>query len=221
MEKRGENITLPGGAYGFYPQVKYTVAGYIHNARQYYIQSSPPYDLGNGEVPLFVFAHIARSGQVESLYVASDPPWANNGPTNIAPDYVNAQGRGWRTRNGGVLLEELSTVEKRAEALRRIRDPWDEDIEFDEITPEYKNADMGLIPHPFGTVTKNESTIVLIDPVSDLVADLSLLHEQMGQSNESVAALFSKDYLQINNEALNRKGPQGVQIVEAKWKNER
>ena len=111
--------TLPGGEYGFYTRVKASAAGgadyylarptstsYVtqvrilgagtgrtYYAQQRYIQASPPYDLGDGEVPLFVFARVDGGGKIISTYVAQDPPWANNGPTNIAPDGVDEDGR--------------------------------------------------------------------------------------------------------------------------------
>jgi len=111
-------FTLPGGQYGFYPQVRATVgsgglvgANIIANntpgsslgtsfatrimlvgdssptenisAQQRYINASAPYDLGDGHVPLFVFVMI-KDGDIAGAYVADAPPWAYNGPTDIA-----------------------------------------------------------------------------------------------------------------------------------------
>src|SRR3990167_709514 len=70
------------------------------SAQQRYVQASPPYNLGDGDVPLFVFVVVNSLGKIESTYVAQDPPWANNGPTNIQPDFIDLQGRKFRkTRN--------------------------------------------------------------------------------------------------------------------------
>jgi len=213
-----ENAILPGGLYGFYPQTYGGFVGlmnYQYHAKQQYIQSSPPYDLGDGEIPLFIFARMSKTGKIKSLYVAPDPPWANNGPTNISPDYVDAQGRGWKTRLRDKEIPLSSEAWERR--LEQIKNPWDADLQFDIVDTSYKNSDMPLIPHPFIGNDLGEDVIVLIDPVSDLVYDLSLLHIEMWRSNESVAGLCRK-YLAIGNEPLNRKGPAGVLTVAAKWK---
>ena len=40
---------------------------YMH---QRYVQASPPYDLGDGEIPLFVFALVRSNGEIEYIYCA-------------------------------------------------------------------------------------------------------------------------------------------------------
>jgi hypothetical protein len=42
----------------------------------YYIQSSPPYDLGDGEIPLFIFALVDSDGYPRATVIAHDPPWS-------------------------------------------------------------------------------------------------------------------------------------------------
>lgn len=49
-------------------------------AQQRYINSSPPFDLGDGEVGGFIFALIDGNGDIQSTYVADVPPWGYNGP---------------------------------------------------------------------------------------------------------------------------------------------
>ena len=105
------NLTLPGGEYGFYPQIKGDntntcdirflngVFGftYVTNisflgtgnyyAQQRYIQASPPYMIGNkiwGHF-LFLLRDIA-TGTVRSAYEAEDPPWAYNGAIYLPKD---------------------------------------------------------------------------------------------------------------------------------------
>ena len=54
--------------------------------RLYYINSSPPYDLGDGEIPLFVYAIVENATQnILDISASPDPIWAYNGPTNIIP----------------------------------------------------------------------------------------------------------------------------------------
>ena len=94
------NATLPGGQYGFYPQIRSSGTGGINDyevrlffgtpvvlgtsykaniylvetegntlsAQQRYINSSPPYNLGDGGVPIFVFAKVdAMENQFQSI----------------------------------------------------------------------------------------------------------------------------------------------------------
>jgi len=54
-----------------------------------YIQASPPYDMGDGEVPLFIFALIDNaSGKIDCLEVGQEPTWAYHGPTIITPQHI-------------------------------------------------------------------------------------------------------------------------------------
>ena len=111
----GANLVLPGGEYGFYPQIKKSTAAaggaQIRNndtnlttayityitlfnnsigttyAQQRYFQASPPYKLGNKRWGhfLFILRNIA-TGEIVSSYQAEDPPWAYNGPPQNEKD---------------------------------------------------------------------------------------------------------------------------------------
>jgi len=150
------DVTLPGGQYGFVPQFKVnygetgnfklktvvTSTSYVTKVqmqgtiqgRQTYITASPPYSLGDGDIPLFVFLLLDSEGNVKSTYASIDPPWAYSGNTDIRPDYYDANGVGWKTVNG-VLTE----------------------IDYD-----YKNTDMNAIPHPFTLADGDE--VVMLNP---------------------------------------------------------
>jgi|GEM_PF-2212594 len=232
-EVQGGNVLLPGGQYGFYPQIKQIGGSAVEvqinftgplglnyvtpismatpgfaggaMASQRYIQASPPYDLGEGEVPLFVFALVDGAGKVMASYVAPDPPWANNGPTDIRPTHYR-DGKGYQRRR-------VKPIEDTPEAkLAALRSPEFEEV---EVTTAFKNADMALIPHPFRGELPAGSALVLLDPVAALTADLLALHE----SEESVAILLLQDYLRIDNRALKRRCPPGVVAHGAKWRN--
>ncbi len=106
------NVILPGGEYGFYPQnrrsasavdeigiAKTTALGGFTTTigilsgvgtmdfQQRHVTASPPYDLGNGHIPLFIFIEI-NAGAIVGVYVSVEPPWANNGPTDIKGQWV-------------------------------------------------------------------------------------------------------------------------------------
>jgi hypothetical protein len=101
--------TLPGGTYGFYPQVKedgdgaavvqisalatggtYVTIIYLNYssattgtlyAQHRYFQASPPYKIGNINWGHFLFLlRNISTGKIMSSYQAEDPPWAYNGP---------------------------------------------------------------------------------------------------------------------------------------------
>lgn len=110
------NLTLPGGTYGFYPQVRATggtsyllaaIAGvdvttgsYVTNislkvsagsgsvyAQQRYVQASPPYKIGDKVWGHFLFLlRDIATGTVKASYEAEDPPWAYNGAVWLPKD---------------------------------------------------------------------------------------------------------------------------------------
>jgi hypothetical protein len=184
-------------------------------AQQRYFQASPPYDLGDGEVPLFVFVLVEANERISAVYTAADPPWANNGPTNIRPD----------CRIGGKPYQARCIVlpKPAPDAPASAWEAWAASMaaqpthELIEVTQAVKQADMPLIPHPFGGNDLAGKTVVLLDPVSPLTERLLLLHE----AGESINSLLHEDYLRIDNAALKRKGPPGVAVCKAKWKNSR
>lgn len=223
------SAVLPGGEYGFYPsllsnagptRVMIAYAGgtgtrIAHEstdgtaqtitARQRYVTASPPYDLGDGEVPLFVFALLDKNGTVVGSYIAQDPPWAHNGPTRITPDYYDDQGRGWQVRKRGDFRAMAADPSARARWLA-------EPTETVEVTRSIKNADMPLIPHPFPDHAGG-LTPVLLDPVGELAGQLLAIH----QSGESVTGIL-RDYLSLDNTPLKRRTPQGVRAHAARWR---
>ena len=111
------NLTLPGGEYGFYPQVKQasgaagitatianlvvSVGSYVTNialnrsasagevfAQQRYFQASPPYKIGNKKWGHFLYVLVNSQGDVVASYEAEDPPYAYNGPPQHKKDSI-------------------------------------------------------------------------------------------------------------------------------------
>lgn len=212
-------LTLPGGKFGFYPQVRVASNGQVVNscvisfdttndyrtrigfdmqtgtgqARQEYIQSSPPYNLGDADVPLFIFLGF-RDGELISTWEAQDPPWALNGPTDIhsgyrmlpIADFMDA-----RKREAFIDALIQDRVEPVAEGM------------------DLKNFDMPEIPTPFGADTKT----VLIDPVGD---ECRRLYE-LQRRGVVIGDLVRAGALRIDNTPLKRCSPPGVDCVRAKW----
>lgn len=229
------HFVLPGGQYGFYPQVRTANSGDViraqiagddndvfggpintsftarltlgilqgsgtTEARQRYILTSPPFDMGDGDVAGFVFA-LVRGGHVVGTYIADVPPWAYNGPTDIGAHRIDEAGRKFRL------------VNRRAQALMRVRRgemsmaearELPPGLEEEEVTQELKQRDMPLIPHPFSPL--EDDTVVLLDPMDKLVADLI----EGVRAGEPMADLLIEGTLRPDNEPLRRAGPPGV-----------
>jgi len=216
-------FVLPGGEYGFYPQVKNTSVGgdcraqissgpvttsyvaYIYlavltfgtaYAQQRYFQASPPYDLGDGEIPLFLFCKINKStGLVESIYSAPEAPWHYNGPTKTNPDFYI---------KGKPFKRARSSFNKKNFDKEKII------VSDIEITQDIKNADMNLTPHPFLDLDPAIHAVALIDPVADMVWKMREAFE--GNYSELHEMLYNGD-LKIDNVALSRSAPVACHAV--------
>lgn len=187
--------------------------------RQRYVQSSPPYDLGDGEIPLFMFVELDTNGEILSTYCAPEAPWHNNGPTDIKADRYSSDGRSFKRIPIG-LAEELdggdlyeSKTSKVARGVFNIDGEPEEMVEV-EISQKLKNRDMDVLPDPF---ERPENNIILIDPVSDFCCKMFDLLNQ----GEDLSKLIHDGYIKIDNTALTRKGPEGVMAVNGRWKNKR
>lgn len=173
-------------------------------AQQRYVQASPPYNLGDGEIPLFCFALIDKNGDVRGMYTAPEAPWHNNGPTSIKPDVYMEDGRRFKRVRKDLSPETL------------LRNPGLETHRLQEITQAVKQADMPVIPHPFLGNDLTGLTVVLIDPVSDHTWRAA---ELFADAHDEHHDLYYKNKLTIDNARLNRKGPPGVQVAGVRWKN--
>lgn len=184
---------------------------------QVYIQASPPYDLGNGVVPLFVFASI-KDGAVKRTWIAVDPPWANNGPTNIRATH-RRDGKSYRAvrRMPPRPAEARLMPQWAAECAALAADP--KAVDIIEITQAVKQADMPLIPHPFDGNNLTGERIVMVDPCSPILAQCAILREQ----GIDLAEMLHSGMLFLDPDAkgLDRAGPPGVDILGLSWREPR
>lgn len=181
-----------------------------------YVAACPPYNLGDGDVPLFIFALMRSDGSIHSLVVTPDPPWANNGPTSIRPDLVSPAGKEYKLVKQVVAEHGSYAAAKQALGVQAVAERLTKDrLVPIEITQAIKQADMPLIPHSFIThPIKPGETVVLVQPVGALCERMLHLH----QHGESVAELFHNGHLLIGNTALALNSSPGVMPVAAKWK---
>jgi hypothetical protein len=239
----GGAVTLPGGAYGFYPRdwmtggsgattmyigrdtgntspttaITPTSTSYTRYARQYYFQASPPYDLGDGVVGQFIFALINNAtSEVETVYSATEAPWHYNGKTDIRGK-IGKDGKKYRLRKDMSAIP-FSIAEAAGDEVKMA-----EYIEAfslvgsinELVTQEVLQRDMNDIPHPFMSNDLTGKTVVMLDPVSDLNHKLN---EMRAHDEFNLNSLFHNGYLKIGNTDIGRAGPKGVLIPSFKWK---
>jgi|GEM_PF-3407389 len=187
-------------------------------AYQEYLAASPPYDLGDGEAPFFIFANMDSQGNVVSLYAADTPPWVYNGPTKVTADRYGKDGKQYIKRKIFTPTPPIpanATVAQKVAHKRAVLEARrSATIEEVELTPLMKNADMDLIPHPFEN--KAGVTPVLLDPMSPTIIDLMDLYDN--GEGEDINGLLHDGYINIGNTPLPRKGPAGLMIVDANWR---
>lgn len=215
----GLNISLPtsNAAYIHVDTSDYPSGTWYAN--QTYVTASPPYDLGDGEIPLFAFALVNAAGDILSTWVAQDPPWANNGPTNIAPDVRNEDGEKFkrvRVLEADSKGTEATIKQAALDVARKVKKLKPTDTLVEVLLPldqTWKNADMDLFPHPFQVNTGE--TVVLLDTQAPLFAKLL----ELQQAGESASELIHEWMTVDNKELKNRKSPPGVMQVDVKWRN--
>lgn len=169
-----------------------------------YIQSSPPYDIGDGECQSFIFAVVNSKGVIECISISPDPCWAYNGPTNVRSEYA---------RNGKKYKKNCII-----DAEKDLEDPTRFSLVEQEITTAYKNSDMSIIPHPFIGTDLTNKTVVLIDPCDDIAAHVELMK---GGGETPGDELFMQEYVTIGNEHISgRSTPhKDILVVKPSWKN--
>jgi hypothetical protein len=135
-----------------------------------YIQASPPYNLGDGNIPLFVFAAIDNAaGKVIAASAAEDPPWAYHGPTDIAADRYDEQGRGWR---GDV---EITQAVKQAD-MPLYPHPWAIDV----MDGDYRVVMLNPFDEKITTLSTGDITTALHNGAIKIGATVTGMHTPPG-----------------------------------------
>lgn len=184
-----------------------------------YITASPPYDLGDGEIPIFIFARQAPGGDIQQMSAAPDPPWYNPAADIITRKDTTEPGspntRKFRAVRDLQRPSNWGNKTARDRYLADLRRPladWPEE----EITPAAKNAGIDQRPHPFAEIPPGHRAI-LLDPASDFAHQLAAIHADGGD----VLSLIQQGYINLGDVIPERAGPANVQVVGARWKNTR
>ena len=85
--------------------------------------------------------------------------------------------------------------------------------EYVPVTHAIKNADMNIVPHPFGEIPQGH-TVVLLDCFDSRIADL-MIHQKCGGIDDVDDAIYNA--IKIESDFITgRLGPQGVQHAKLK-----
>jgi len=189
-----------------------------------YIQASPPYFLDD-LVASFVFALVDSNGEILGLRVSLDPPWAYHGPTNIMAKWYDKQGRAWRKEKQYMvdiydgrqpaLIQSLKNPDLSLAARKHIQDN-SQLVDF-EITPEFKNSDMPIMPHWWVGHDLTDKKIVMFDPSDSLSNEIKEIIDV--SHARDAREIIEQKYITFDNNQLTRITPPGVMTVKAKWKN--
>ena len=183
-----------------------------------FIQSSPPWDsFGLGEVCLFVYILLNRTtGEIEGTQISPEPIWAYHGPTIITPHGTDKAGNKYRRVQSFPyrLKEALADRAKMEEYKAALATPVYENKIIDQ---DYKNADMDIIPHPFGNITANQQ-VVILEPTGLLCDQLGMMHDAGENIRDDI--LLAK-YVNITRTVIDApRVPAGVLLVRASLKYE-
>ena len=218
FKRRGESPSTTDIARWIFEVTTDVSGGYIGYGRLHYINSSPPYDLGFGDIPLFVF--IKRNKITKDIIAVSlsvDAPWHYNGKTDITPSSYDKDGTVYKDFSqfeldligqGKTLKNELRGT-GRAAALDNLNASPTIRI---ELVQAMKNIDMPDIPQPFNDITNNEEVIVL-NPQSNTCIDLLTLYKQ----GESIAEIIHEGGVIIGNIPMIRGFDPSVQCFDVNW----
>ena len=236
----GASISLTGGNHSWWTLSASNAAGAafgngnvaagvigVHNALgssrdfyrdERYVQSSPPYNLGDGDIPLFIELNIEKvTGKILGVDVSPDPLFAYHGPTNIAAQRMTRDGRKYRTYSfveDTPLYQAMRDPQKAERIMKGEIEIEDREL---EITHAIKNADMNEFPHHWHLNDTSNSEILLLNPVSPILERLLKVLEDEGAW--AVRDLMLNGYLVYGNTPIARATPNGVTPVPFRWKN--
>lgn len=187
-----------------------------------YINSSAPWNLGHGDIALFIYLRVNKEGNITGAKVGDAPTWGYNGSTSVVPDRVS---RILSKDGSKSFVKKYKNIVNPDAAI--IVPPWKggnpadwnidsflnrEMIEV-EIDQEMKNKDIDECPHPFEVLSETD-TVVLIDPSSSFVDSLAHLRK----SEDVIGRLFMDGYLEVTNDVNYDLVPKGVVVKGARWK---
>jgi len=231
LEAKRRNVVGAGGVISHYGPTPINTTSYLSqwtisvqgvgfgstvaiDLRENYVSASPPYDLGNGQIPLFQFLRFGADGVIKAASQMQDPPWAYNGPTSSLVQMRRIGKDIKRVRKRVVREFGLDKVDSREVTMEEYL-AQNTSIMFDVIADDdwsFKNADMNLVPHPFNNLDEGDY-VVLLDPIRTE----KLLDEH--NIGTVIADLIQRGYIEVDNVELDAITPNGVKAHGFKWKD--
>jgi len=176
--------------------------------RQTYQQSSPPHYL-NDFCHCFIYITVKPNGEIYGVSIAQDPPWIHNGPTRIMVDYIDP------------VTNKEYTRKKTIDATKALEDPDRYITSLEELTPAYKNSDMGIVPTgELTSILPDGYTVVMIEPESDIALRAFEMHDFEG-NEEPAEKFFFDDYVRFGNTHISGhvQPHEDFMVVKPTWKN--
>lgn len=192
-----------------------TTGGVTSYIRIRYVNSSPPYDFGDGQVARFVYVEAAPNGDIVRTMNADDPPWAS----------LIDKGARRIDRTTG-----KTYIKRPIQALPRWADVADDkqrmdayavslaslECEWVELTQAMKMDPMSRRPSAWNDRLEAPNHQVIIEPASDILHRIQ--EAMLVDPDISPSALIHEGYLEIDNTPLSRAGPPGVPVHGVKWR---
>lgn len=170
-------------------------SGHTLDFRVRYMLSSPPYYIGGILIPFFAYVLLDSKNKVKATSFAIDPAWAYNGPTDTrADEYDRINKKAYKNR---VYFKDGEVVRERI-----------------EITNDFKNSDMHVLPHPFQNIEKDKDRVILVAPDDKMMQDLIDLHD----AGECLPEIVENGFLNFYEETELEGSPAGLIICKSKWK---
>jgi len=187
------------------------------------VAASPPFDIGDGQIPFFIYAKVENgTGRILGVWTSTLPPWYVSDSSRLdrrEHDYKEVSGR---------------RVVERSRKIRRVR-TMPTDLEKGEIVSVEKevetldkNRHMGKMYHPWVNVPDGYGphTTVMIDPCeTQRILELDETYRESADEDDTdkysyTNRLFKDGDLLIDNTPMtNRKSPhRDVMVVPVKWK---
>lgn len=237
----GVNTTLPGGQYGFFPNVGKSGSNAYSNPSIGILAWQPATGSLAAACRLGCITTVTSGGlgppiAATQRYVTSSPPFdLGDGeaagfmfllmrPDGKIDSSYFADVPPW-AYNGPTDIRACYQCPKTGKKFRRamkrrsleeVMDGASIQFELQEITQAVKNADMNILPHPFNGFDPSY-TPILIDPMDDRIR--GMIDFQNSYGAEEIQSAIERGLISVDNDCLlERKGPQGVGIHRMRFK---
>jgi hypothetical protein len=199
------NTSVSSGVWG---KINSGVVGDYIEIAVFYLSASPPYDLGNGEAGLFVFAKLDAAGNILATSASEDPPWSGIVDGHTYKRDGRLYVRPWLD----IAPQDIRNHGKREAVLAKLRSGNGLPAAF-QLDAFNKNRHKNRLPHPFGELKPGER-VVLIDPASEMAHDLLNLK----RAGASIGDLLHRQMIALEPfENARHVMPDGVHPVRGVW----